>query len=169
MNQPHDPLDELLQPIRSRNPEDLRERLRDHTSRYVQRRLVMRRSVLAGVVAASLLAIAPVGFLVWPRPQPVDPPVAITVAPEDAKAEVAEAVTPVDLEWQAFDSKTNRAAVYFEAGHQYLATTQDFESALRCYRQALDVCTAEELEIAPNDNWLVVTLKNARRKETVHE
>ncbi len=84
-------------------------------------------------------------------------------------AEPLEPLPPVALEWQAFDSRSNRAAAYFLAGNKYLEASNDLESALRCYSQALDACTEAELEIAPEDNWLVVSLKNARRKEIVHD
>jgi hypothetical protein len=174
MNDPHDPLEELLQPPMSPNPVDLRERLRARTTRHVRRRLWVRRLSLGGALAASLLLIAGILYVVWPPRAPLDIPDTPMVVAPPIRAEVPQAVvslevSPVALEWQAFDSKENRAAVYFQAGNQYLATTQDFESALRCYSQALDACSDQELEITPDDTWLLMTLKNARRKETVHD
>jgi hypothetical protein len=73
--------------------------------------------------------------------------------------------TLLELEWRAFDSKENRAALYFAVANRYLEERQDYESALRCYRQALDAARPEELAIRPDDNWFVMSLKEARLQE----
>ena len=70
----------------------------------------------------------------------------------------------MDQEWRAFDSRENRAALFFEVAQRYLEK-QDYDSALRCYRQALDAAPKEELAIRSDDNWLVMALKEARQKE----
>ena len=174
MNELPDPLQELLQPAPAREPIELRERLRGQTSRLVRRRLIVRRMASAGAVAACLFAAALVGYFVRPKLEPVvavPPVVEMPQQPEAVVVEVAQEpmANPVDLEWQAFDSQKNRAASYFLAGNKYLEASEDVESALRCYTQALDACTAAELEITPDDNWLVVTLKKARLKERTHD
>jgi hypothetical protein len=75
----------------------------------------------------------------------------------------------VALEWQAFDApRAERAALYFQAGDRYLEDARDVASAMRCYNVALDATPMDSLEIQPDDNWLVTTLKLAqieRRKE----
>jgi tetratricopeptide (TPR) repeat protein len=74
---------------------------------------------------------------------------------------------PRDLEWQAFDAADDRERVqlYFRAGNIYLDSLQDYESALRCYHQALVYCDAHESEFDPADNWLVLALKYDYHKE----
>lgn len=173
MNELPDPLLELLKLQASLESAELKRRLREQTSGLVRRRRVARRLAIAGSLAASLLAIATVVYLIdrfRDQPTPDLPPVAEAPKPVEPKVEVApEVVSPVALEWRAFDSQSDRAAAYILAGNKYLEASQDMESALRCYAQALDACNAEQLDIAPDDNWLVVSLKNARRKEMVHD
>lgn len=100
-----------------------------------------------------------------PQPQPVAPP-------EEKAPQAAVDATPppaIALEWQAFDApRSKRAALYFQAGDRYLADARDVASAMRCYTVAIDATPMESLEIQPDDNWLVTTLKLdhiERRKE----
>jgi hypothetical protein len=116
---------------------------------------------------------------VQPRAQQHDePPVAEgpprePVAPPDEKTPlaVAEQRPPpaVVLEWKAFDApRGERAALYFQAGDRYLEDGRDVASAMRCYTVAIDATPNTALEIQPDDNWLVTTLKLdriERRKE----
>lgn len=174
MNELPDPMQQLLQAPAPEDTSSLRRRLRDETSRVVRRHRWFRLGAQAAAAVAAVLAIVAVGYLVngsRRQPQPETPPVVDAPKPAAPKPEVAvaEETSPLDLEWRAFDSQTNRAATYFLAGNKYLEANQDIESALRCYSQALDACNPDQLEIAPEDNWLVVTLKNARRKERTHE
>ena len=176
MNDLPDPLQNLLEPSRCAEPAGLRENLFAQTSRSLHRRRLRRWLALCGAVAACLVVGAAVVYFRWPTPQPVldnrriaDAPAADPVRPRGVPAAVSQETSPRDLEWQAFDSKSNRAAGYFLAGNKYLEANQDIESALRCYAQAIDACAPEELEIRPEDNWLVTTLKNARRKEIAHD
>lgn len=180
MNELPDPLQELLRPLPQPEPIELRQRLRLQSGRSVRRRRIVRRTaivvvnVIVVIGAWVLFGNSMIWLANWSREhrQP-DAPI-VKVAPKVLDQEVAPslpeaAVAPIDLEWQAFDSQTNRAANYFLAGNKYLEANQDMESALRCYAQALDACSVQQLDIAPEDNWLVVTLKNARRKEKSHE
>lgn len=172
MNELSDPLEVLLQPVASDDPVGIRERLREATSRFVGRRRVIRRLALAAAIAACLLAAASIWYFAWPAHHSLPNQPLIADLPWPAQplpAEVVDELTPLALEWRAFDSQDNRVAAYFLAGNKYLEASNDLESALRCYRQALDSCTEEELEITPDDNWLVASLKNARRKENVHD
>jgi hypothetical protein len=97
--------------------------------------------------------------VVTPRPpkQPPPPEVIQVKAPPH----------PRELEWKAFDAAEDRARVrlYFQAGDLYLDRFDDVQSALRCYQQAIHFSGAEELEINPRDNWLVMALKRDHRKE----
>jgi hypothetical protein len=174
MNQQPDPLRELLQPSPRREPMELREQVRAQTSRIVRRRLIARRVAAAGVLAACLAGALLVGYFLRPTSEPNREALPVVDAPRPPELPVVEIAqepmaNPVELEWQAFDSQKNRAASYFLAGNKYLEASEDVASALRCYTQALDACTPEQLEITPEDNWLVVTLKNARLKEKAHD
>ena len=94
-----------------------------------------------------------------PKPQP---------APEEPTPPAdAATVNPLDLEWTAFDEGNDqkRVSLYFQAGDLYLEKQNDYESALRCYSQALTYCEAHELAFNPNDNWLVMALKRDKRKD----
>jgi len=88
--------------------------------------------------------------------------------PNPRKEVLVEAPThPRDLEWRAFDAADDpvRVKLYFQAGDLYLDRLDDVQSALRCYQQAIYFCEASDLEINPNDNWLVMALKRDHRKE----
>ena len=89
-------------------------------------------------------------------------------APEQPKPPaIVVPPNPRELEWSAFDAGDDRQRVklYFQAGDLYLDQAQDFESALRCYHQAIHYGDAQELDIAPTDNWLVMALKRDHQKE----
>jgi len=180
MNDLPDPLLEFLMPPALPNSSELRQSLRQKTSGLVRRRRYARRLAIAASLAACLLLTlaalyvidqfrdqtAPVLPNVVEIPKPVDAPAVENIE----KVETTELVeSPVALEWRAFDDQTDRATAYFLAGNKYLEASQDMESALRCYAQALDACRPEQLEIVPDDNWLVIALKNSRRKELVHD
>jgi hypothetical protein len=88
-----------------------------------------------------------------PAPPAVGPPVTATH------------VSATELEWQAFDSQGDeRSRRYVEAGDLYLELEADYAAALRCYSQALADASPRNLEFAPNDSWLLLTLKNARKQ-----
>jgi hypothetical protein len=73
--------------------------------------------------------------------------------------------SPVALEWQALDSPQPRPDLARQAGDRYAAEEGDYQSALRCYRDALDAGSDRDRAIQPNDSWLLMVLKNAREKE----
>jgi hypothetical protein len=96
------------------------------------------------------------------------PPVADKLAPVNPVPPVVPvSAHPRDVEWRAFDTEDDRERVrlYFRAGDLFLDRHEDYESALRCYHQALAYCDAQESELAPTDNWLVLALKRDHRKE----
>jgi hypothetical protein len=97
-------------------------------------------------------------------PTPDDTP----VAPPEPKLILVKSIPhPRELENRAFDveDESTRVRLYFQAGDQYLDRFEDVQSALRCYQQAIFFCDANDLEISPNDNWLVMALKRDQRKE----
>jgi hypothetical protein len=163
-----DPFEGLLGGNGADPPPALRERLRQTTLGHVRHRRRVRRLGQACAAAAVLLAVTVWYSLSGPPPddgqqalvKPLPPPVTPAVtAPSPARISAAE------LEWQAFDSLgEDRSRRYFEAGNRYLEVEADYSSALRCYSQALADASPRELEFGPNDSWLLLTLKNARRQ-----
>lgn len=96
-----------------------------------------------------------------PAPPPPD-------EPEQPRTKLVHApMSPRELEWKAFDAEDDqeRVRLYFRAGDLFLAANNDIDSALRCYQQALFHSGAEDMQINPNDNWLVMALKRDHRKE----
>jgi hypothetical protein len=164
----NDPWEELLLPPEQPDSSALRQTLLAQTVRLLPRRRRWRLLAAAGSLAACFL----LGMLaMWlMRPAPADRP---TVAEEKRPApEAPPAKAPLTRgtamvrEWQAFDSKgKERAALFARAGAQYLHEDQDPDAALRCYRQALAAATPDDLEVRPEDDWLVMALKTARKQE----
>jgi hypothetical protein len=69
------------------------------------------------------------------------------------------------LEWQAAESLELQPATYREAGDRYLRDENDLASAVRCYANALDSTSENDLAVRADDSWLLMALKQARRKE----
>jgi hypothetical protein len=170
----NDPVDQFLETdFTGPAPQPLHQTLLAQTTRLLQRRGRWRRLAWAGALAACFLA-GMVTMALWrpaepdlqetQRPAPRD----IPQPPEKSEPEKPTPELPaslVDLEWHAFDSRDNRATLFFQVGRRYLEEQNDLDGALRCYRQALDAAPQEELAIRPDDNWLVMALKEARQKE----
>ena len=155
-------------------PTALRQALLAKTARVLRRRRWRRRLAWAGALAACF--VAGMGTMTfWRNSAPpasqeqLDSPVAaekeqVALVTRHARHEPPPSL--LELEWRAFDSSDNRAALFFAVARRYFEEQHDFDSALRCYRQALDVASKEDLAIRPDDNWLVMALKEARQKET---
>jgi hypothetical protein len=153
MSPADDPLDDLLAPP---PPLPRRDDVFARTLpalRWGRRlRQVGRAAALAAAYAAGLLT-SPGGP---PHPQ-ADAPAVVQAAPPGPPA-------ATDLEWQALERPAAAAALYREAGDQYLAGA-DPEEAVRCYGNALDAGGAGHLEVSTQDTWLLMAIKHARKKE----
>jgi hypothetical protein len=140
----------------------------------LRRRHLRRRLAWAGALAACFLAGMGT-MLLWhtlelpeQQAQRLHPKEDLAANQEKPAAPSAKPEPPpslAELEWRAFDSRDNRATLFFEVAQRYLEEERDYDSALRCYRQALDAAPREALAIRPDDNWLVMALKEARLKE----
>lgn len=164
--QPSDPIEELLRRNISANEAALRQHLLDKTMRLLRRRRWRNRVALTGVMAACFLAGAAVVVL-WPREKP-QPETAPPLVKDQVPAISPALAGAIAKEWRAFDDPAKPAELYRQAGDLYVEEAQDFESALRCYTQALDKSPEQDLAISSEDNWLLMALKNARRKEKSH-
>lgn len=148
-------------------PPRLRQAVLAATARVVRRRRYRRYLAWGGLLAATFLAgMLTKGF--WQAPEQASTPAQPPPLRQEVAVVAAQETEPpslVELEWRAFDSQANRATLFFEVGQRYFEEQQDLDAALRCYRQALDAAPLQDLEIRPDDNWLVMALKEARQKE----
>jgi hypothetical protein len=113
-------------------------------------------AALAAALAACLLLFA----LVPP------PPEAKRVRPAAVGERPAAQPEPaLALEWKALDRPQEAKRLYRQAGERYLEE-EDYAGAVRCYGGALDAGAAEDLEVAPDDDYLLLAIKLARKKET---
>ncbi len=168
-----DPLDGLLRPPPGEADEALRRRLLERTTRALRRGRRLRVAVWATALAACYVAGVLTMFWLAPRrvevvrvqepPAPVPAP-APQSQPVPPAAPPAAPVSAVALEWKAFDSDKPRPDVYRQAGDQYLRE-EDPASAVRCYGQSLNGASDKDLAISPDDDYLLMVVKEARKKE----
>jgi hypothetical protein len=155
-------LDRLLGPSpEAVAPAELRERLRRQTTRVLRARRWGRRLGLVAALAACY-ALGVLTVRVWPARAPAvaDAPRPPEQEPRVARATPRDPIRPV--------RSPGRAALLRQAGDRYLEKN-DLAAAVRCYRLALDAGSDDELTIQANDNWLLMALKDARRKEQRHD
>jgi hypothetical protein len=153
--------------------EPLRAALRQRTTFVLRRRRRLKRAALAlGLLLPAAIGVgwflATLGTEEQPEDKPVAP-VVVKVTPRETPKELpGPALSPAErLHAQALHDIAEQAASLLRAGDSYLEA-DDCDAALRCYRQYLTLAGPEALVIADTDNWLLVALKNARRKEQVH-
>jgi hypothetical protein len=177
MNEPPplepDPLTQWL--AVSNSPEadadGLRQAVLHRTTRVVRRRRWLRRVAvvialsacyLAGVATMRLLTPPPsVVTVVVERPGESAPPAIVEPLPHETEPRA------VALEWNALDHPEAKVESYRRAGDRYLAESNDVQAAVRCYKQMLDAGTEKDWTISPDDNWLLMALKEARQKENL--
>jgi hypothetical protein len=117
-----------------------------------------------GRVAALAAAFAAGGVAVWlARPAPeveivfVDRPVLSPYAPMERRPQ-----SPHELELAAEQADgAESARLFLDAGRIYGGRFNDWDAALRCYRNALEIDPTLARNSDPNsDDWLLVKLKN---------
>jgi hypothetical protein len=157
---------ELLAPPPPSELTPLRERVWKRMARRLRLRRLLRRALLAAALAACWAA----GMLTmhwWPGAQPVaqgrqigEPPAPTPPAPPPTPA--------LAQEWKAFDSTDGQADLYRRAAAAYLTQEHDPLSAVRCYGRALDAAPEQAHNLSADDDWLLMAIKDARKKENVH-
>lgn len=162
-----DPLEEFLRgDFEQPADERVRQAILEKTNRVLSRGRMLRRLSIAASLAACFMAGVAVGGWGFARSSAlrVNVQAELPAGANSAKPE-PPVRTAVLQEWEAFDAQENRAEFYLAAGRKYLRDDQDYASALRCYRQALDLASEESLAVSADDDWLLTTLKQARKKE----
>jgi hypothetical protein len=168
------PLDDFLDGGFTGDANDaLQHALRQRTTQVLRRRRRFRQFGFAGLAAACYAAGLATMWVVLPRPAAmVERPQQPLVIAENKNQAPVEAKSPEPAAFYEFEAYTvppeQRAAQLRKAGDLYLEQERDYASALRCYTQAFDAGGAKALEFSPDDNWLVMAIKNARRKEMIH-
>lgn len=174
-----DPLDELLRPAASAADETLRRRLLVQTTRVLRshrrRRVVGWAAALAACYVAGVLTVYWFGprrieriAIVQKSPELASPSIKTQPAPVAPTVSDAKPATAVAAEWKAFDADQHRPELYRNAGDRYLRENADPASALRCFGQSLNGSSDKDLAISPNDDYLLMLVKNARQKEKDH-
>jgi hypothetical protein len=176
----NDDLDDLLAPRDSTATPELRDRLRQMTSEQVRLTAQTRRQsyrkwlFAAAAMGACFVAGGATGWSIRPSTPPVivvqrDPG---EQKPDNRSSDSREPVpqpqttqSPHDLEIAAeLADGAESARLYLAAGRRYGSDLNDWQAALRCYRNALDLQTATPVVDPKNDDWLLVKLKTDRRE-----
>jgi hypothetical protein len=173
-----DPCDNLLAPVSCPDDTaDLRQALLRRTTRVLRRRRLIRRVGLVAALAACYFAGVLTMYLLTPSAA-VTVPVVVYVHPSEPSAPKtlpqpqemrATMPAPTVEHWAArTEAPPERSQLYRQAGDRYMQEENDPASALRCYTKALDAGSPADTSISPDDNWLLMALKDAREKEKRH-
>jgi hypothetical protein len=169
-----DPLTQWL--VVSRSPEAadgvLRQAVFQRTSRVLRRRRWLRRGAVVLALSACYIAGAATMRQLTPPPSVVtvvvkEPGEPVQPVPTVEPPRPEKEPTAVAMEWDALDHPEKKVDSYRRAGDRYLAESNDVQAAVRCYKQMLDAGTDQDLIISPDDNWLLMALKEARQKENL--
>jgi hypothetical protein len=162
----NDDLERLLRPTSPPPTPGLRDRLRAETTRRLRRGRWTWRVAAAATLAACYAGGALTVWLARPGPElvVVEKPVEIPAGTNPAvRPDVPR--SPHDLELAAEQADgTESSLLYLEAGRRYGRDFNDWQSALRCYRNALDLAGGPPASDPTNDDWLLAKLKTERRE-----
>jgi hypothetical protein len=164
-----DPIEAMLHPPSPPDNETLRQAVYTQTERVLRHRRRLRQFAYAASLLLSFAVGAGTMRMISPQPALV----ADLPRPSASKAEPQLTENPpspsddsaLASEWFAFDSTDRRSELYRQAGDRYIKDESDLQSALRCYSNALDNGTEQDLAISSDDNWLLMAIKGARQKE----
>lgn len=177
-----DPVEAILGPSRgSPQNADLRAALLQRTMGIIRRRRRLRRLAMVAALAAFYLAGAATAQTWWPwRPGapaaapketfPGGGPAAVADRQDsDEPKPSPQAPAPDGMGQAVATAKVNRFEAYRRAGDRFLQEPAQLSRAVRSYRNALNVASAEERAISPErDSWLLMALKESRLKERSH-
>ncbi len=160
--------DELLTPAAP--PSDLtplRERVLRRTLRWLRARRYLRRVALVAALAACWAGgMLTMRWLSPPTPPAPPAPEIVQKQPLPVEPRPESAPSAQALEWQAVDgAREQQAVLYHKAADVFLTEEHDPLSAMRCYRGELDAAPEQVQTISPDDEWLLMAIKDARKKE----
>jgi hypothetical protein len=154
-----DPTDALLSSASTPAGDVFRQSVLVRTTAVLRQRRRLRRlarlAALAACYVAGLMTMHGPRPVARPDPEPVDASATLPAAPSSALA----------LEWEALDHPDRGTTLFRAAGDRYLADQADVQAAVRCYGNALDDGSAEDLTIESTDSWLLIAIKDARQRE----
>lgn len=174
--------DELLTPMPGPTNAALKAAVLDRTARRVRRRVWRRRATLA-IAGLACFGLGWATTLLRPRPAPevvrVEVPAPVAHVPGSPAVDPAsgghsrpeaapKTLSPSELELAAEQvvDRAEAARRFREAGDRYLRELANYPAALRCYRNFLDGAAAPDRAVAPDDTWLLTSLKRAREQES---
>jgi hypothetical protein len=167
-----DPLTQWL--AVSRSPQTgvdaLRQSVLHRTTRVLRQRRWLRRGAVVLALSACFAAGAATTRVLTPPPsvvtvvvkEPAEPALPV---PQVEPPQLEKEPTAIAMEWDALDHPEKKVESYRRAGDRYLSESNDVQAAVRCYKQMLDAGTEKDWIISPDDNWLLMALKEARQKE----
>jgi hypothetical protein len=167
-----DPLEGMLRAPSPTDNDALRQEVYTRTRLLLHRRRRWRQFAYAAALLISFAVGAGVMQMILPARsdrKETTQPVASKTEPQ-----IRDAPPPwsddsaLTREWLAFDSENQRGELYRQAGDRYITEENDPQSALRCYTNALDNGTEQDLAISSTDSWLLMAIKDARQKENNH-
>jgi hypothetical protein len=155
--------DELLAPpVPPADVTPLREQILRRTTRWLRWRRRLRRIAFVAALAACWAGgMFTMRWLSPPAPQ-LAPTPQVSVEPTPGPTPTPSARA---LEWQAIDSEQRQAELSRKAGDLYLKQEHDPLSAVRCYGRALDAAPEQATTVSTDDEWLLMAIKDARKKE----
>lgn len=150
------------------------------TVRILRRRHVVQRCTFAAALAGCYLAGA-LSVQLWNRvSHPAagnlveqNPVIGSPGAPNNASP-IVPVVTPQpgaihERPLETADVERTRFEALRHAGDLQLERNGDLQAAVRFYKRALDIASKEELAVSvETDNWLLMSLKEARLQEAHH-
>jgi hypothetical protein len=150
--------------------EALKNALLHKTTLIIRRRRRLHRAGTAALAAACYLLGAVTMWYAIPRaPANNDTPsTAVVIADNSKPAPPVEAPPerPELVELRALTAApAERALQLRKAGDLYLSQANDYASALRCYTAFFNAAGDDALEFSPDDNWLVIAIKNTRSRD----
>jgi hypothetical protein len=166
----NDPLGAVLgrDPRAQAENDPLREALLAKTIGVIRfRRRLRRCSLAAAMVGCYVAGVVSVGVL---RPTVESSPQLAAEQPSpDQRPYRVVSPSPAAAKHQVAAVKPSRFETLRRAADRSLLEQGDVQAALRDYRLALDLASAQQRAIAPGqDTWLLMALKDARSKEQNH-
>jgi hypothetical protein len=178
MTDERDDLGDLLAPTPGSGTSALRDSILRQTESRLLRDRWLHRGTRAVLIAAIFAAGGLAGWLLRPERErviqvagaiqtlvvPVPVPVSV---PETTPTQQRLSAAAAELQAEQQDDATAAAVLYRQAGDAFLRE-HDYPNATRCYRLYLTRGGDSTLALAPDDSWLLVSLKNSAFKEKLN-